>query len=128
MSFSNFPWAFCLVLLTSTAFLRSIASQPSSYAPESLYYRDSAIISLKAKDFDSTVLNRPKGLFVQYYSSWCGHCKYFAPIFQKFSSQVANWKRVVEVVAINCALRENTALCRESGVVLLPLIKVSYLE
>jgi len=61
---------------------------------------------------------------VEFYSSWCGHCQQFAPTWRKLAFQMKNWKRYVNVGAINCAAEKNFDTCVAFGIHMYPTIKI----
>ncbi|KAJ1993451.1 hypothetical protein H4R33_000644 [Dimargaris cristalligena] len=46
--------------------------------------------SLTTAEFDSVALDPTKGVLVEFYAPWCGHCKQLAPTYEKVAKIFAN--------------------------------------
>ncbi|KAG6866478.1 hypothetical protein C0991_003996 [Blastosporella zonata] len=47
--------------------------------------QDEAVYTLVGKSFDDVVFDDSKDVFVEFYASWCGHCKRLAPIWENLA-------------------------------------------
>ncbi|KAI8336478.1 thioredoxin-like protein [Blakeslea trispora] len=50
----------------------------------------SDVVDLNTKNFHEVALNTNKNVLVEFYATWCGHCKNLAPIYEKVASVFAN--------------------------------------
>lgn len=41
-----------------------------------------------AANFEDIVINDEKDVLVEYYAEWCGHCKAFAPTYEKIANKL----------------------------------------
>lgn len=93
-------WMISLTLLSLLSPFRFI-SIDSSWAmdngeafPSSLYQTSDPLISLDNTNFDQLLLHSPEQAYVvEFYMSWCGHCRHFAPTYVRFGHDIAS-KRV----------------------------------
>ncbi|KAK9477945.1 thioredoxin-like protein [Lipomyces japonicus] len=53
----------------------------------------SNVIDLNEKNFDELIVNSGKPSLVEFYASWCGHCKNLAPIYDELADIYAGKKK-----------------------------------
>ncbi|KAE9410566.1 protein disulfide isomerase [Gymnopus androsaceus JB14] len=63
-----------------------LKSQP---IPES---QDESVFTLVGKQFDEVVFDDSKDVFVEFYASWCGHCKRLKPTWDQLGDKYADVK------------------------------------
>ena len=51
----------------------------------SLYNANDTLLQLDFSNINSTIYGKDTAFFVEFYSSWCGHCIHFAPIWRKLA-------------------------------------------
>ncbi|OBZ89041.1 Protein disulfide-isomerase tigA [Choanephora cucurbitarum] len=69
--------------------LASFVKEKTSLSPRIKTAR-SDVTELNTKNFHEVALNPKKNVLVEFYASWCGHCKTLAPIYEKVASVFAN--------------------------------------
>ncbi|KAK0407537.1 hypothetical protein QR680_019250 [Steinernema hermaphroditum] len=93
-----------------SAFFALIAS---SAAIESLYAEGDNVLELDIDTFNATVYNQKRSFFIEFYSSWCGHCQSYKPTYVKFATSLKSWSPIAQVSVLNCADDKNLPICRE---------------
>lgn len=57
-------------------------------APEALYGPNDHVVVLNATCIKNTIYGTTNAWVVEFYSSWCGHCIHFAPVYKQFAAEV----------------------------------------
>jgi len=86
--------------------------------------QDPGIISFQDQDVFRHLVNSSKPWMVQFYSSWCGHCRHFQPTFSAFGARVQGWTPLMGVGVVNCAAEINNDVCRHYEVMGYPTVKL----
>ena len=55
----------------------------------SLYSPADDVVVLDLNNFNRTVLGSANAWLIEFYSSWCGHCIRYAPVYKQLASEVA---------------------------------------
>lgn len=92
-------------------------------ATQGLYTLHDNIEILTKNNFKSSLYNKKHAWLIEFYSSWCGHCKNFAPTWKEFATSVYNWNKIVTIGAIDCADDKNNDICRDCEILAYPTIK-----
>lgn len=88
-----------------------------------LYNATDKVNILNETNFKSSVIGQPHSSLVEFYNSYCGHCKRFAPTYKDVAAQCWPWRDIVKVQAIDCAAEENNGICREYEVMAYPTMR-----
>lgn len=92
--------------------------------PEGLYTPEDGIVILNETNFHQTIEGRDHAWLVEFYASWCGYCRNFAPTFKEFSREVVGWKDVIKIAAIDCGDPiNNDQICKHANITGFPTIK-----
>ena len=92
--------------------------------PEGLYDVSDDVVILDDTNFHSTISGKEHAWLVEFYASWCGYCRGFAPVFKTFAREVAGWADVIKVAAIDCGDRINAeTVCQGANLTGYPTIK-----
>ncbi|XP_058829807.1 sulfhydryl oxidase 1 [Topomyia yanbarensis] len=88
-----------------------------------LYDQNDSVISLNAGNLKEKVFGQPHASLVEFYNSYCGFCRRYAPIWKQLASDILGWQKLVKVTALDCSRDENNAICREFEVMAYPTIR-----
>ncbi|KAK9499836.1 hypothetical protein O3M35_002797 [Rhynocoris fuscipes] len=90
-----------------------------------LYTEYDKIELLNATNFRNEVHSNTstKSWFVEFYSSWCGHCQRFAPKWKTLAQEMHGWRNIVRIAAVDCSNPFNTPLCRDYEVMSYPNLR-----
>ena len=95
---------------------------------ETLYNTQDNVIILSNINFTQFVVNEhqngQKLQFIQFYSSWCGHCQAFAPLFKDFLKTSLNWRDAIDIAVMDCAREENQKVCQDYNIMAYPTLKM----
>lgn len=100
---------------------RHIDESPSQ--TEGLYDSSDDVLVLTNATFTDLIFNQNHATLVEFYNSFCGFCRKYAPAWKAFASDVNAWQSVVQVAAVNCATDENSSLCRKYEVMAYPSLR-----
>ena len=77
----------------------TLKSQP---IPES---QDESVFTLVTKQFDEVIFDDSKDVFVEFYASWCGHCKRLKPTWDSLGDRYIGAKdRITMYVSTSISL------------------------
>lgn len=104
-------------------FKRQAAKNSDNDENTGLYDQNDSVISLNAANLKVRVFEQPYASMVEFYNSYCGFCRRYAPIWKQFASDILGWQRLVKVQALDCSRDENNAICRDFEVMAYPTIR-----
>jgi len=65
-----------------------VLSRASCVDGKLVYTVEDDVISLNVSSFNRTVLGTANAWLVEFFSSWCGHCVRYAPIYKQLAADV----------------------------------------
>jgi len=89
------------------------------HSASALYSKGSGVVDLNPNNFENRVVDSEGVWVVEFYAPWCGHCKSFAPEYQKAAKAL---KGIIGVGAVDCD--QHKSLCGQYGVQGFPTVKV----
>ncbi|EDW84341.1 uncharacterized protein Dwil_GK14087, isoform A [Drosophila willistoni] len=103
----------------------ALLKQQSAPVDESLglYDNNDQVVKMTVSNFNETVLEQSRGSLVEFYNTYCGHCRRFAPTYKEVAQELHAWREVVIVAAIDCAAEENNGICRAYEVMGYPTLR-----
>ncbi|XP_060520575.1 sulfhydryl oxidase 1-like [Cylas formicarius] len=90
---------------------------------QGLYSQIDDVEILTVENFKNAIFNSDKAWLVEFYNSWCGFCRRFAPSWKDFATNIRGWRDLVVVAAIDCNNDENHPLCREYEIMGYPTLR-----
>ncbi|OJD29453.1 disulfide isomerase [Diplodia corticola] len=93
----------------------------SSPALAGMYPKNSPVLQVEAKDYNSLIAKSNHTSIVEFYAPWCGHCQNLKPTYEKVAKNLAG---LAKVAAIDCDDDVNKRLCAEMGVGGFPTLKI----
>ena len=85
-----------------------------------LYPKDSAVLQVDEKNFDTLIKNSHKSSIIEFYAPWCGHCQSLKPAYEKAAKSLDG---LANVAAVNCDDESNKAFCGRMGIRGFPTLK-----
>lgn len=121
----------CLVQLVETSRLPSLyekhlfkrQAEANNDENTGLYDENDSVVSLNAANFNGKVYKQPHAALVEFYNSYCGFCRRYAPIWKQLAADILGWQNQVKVMALDCSRDDNNALCRAFEVMAYPTIR-----
>ena len=89
----------------------ALAVLATVHSASALYSKGSGVVDLNPNNFESRVVDSEGVWVVEFYAPWCGHCKSFAPEYQKAAKAL---KGIIGVGAVDCD--QHKSLCGQYGV------------
>ncbi|KAM7093454.1 sulfhydryl oxidase 2 isoform 1-T1 [Molossus nigricans] len=93
--------------------LAAAAAGPGAGGAARLYHAgEDAVWVLDSGSVRGATANSSAAWFVQFYSSWCGHCIGYAPTWRALAGDVRDWAAAIRVAALDCAEERNHEVCQ----------------
>lgn len=125
MKLSELPLVILVALLFVSGNLVQLNQSMSNHIKAvSLYNANDTILQLDYSNINATLFGKETAFFVEFYSSWCGHCIHFAPEWRKLAAETYQWSKVMQMGAINCASEENFPVCASFEIKGFPTLKL----
>ncbi|XP_060686104.1 LIM/homeobox protein Lhx4 isoform X1 [Hemiscyllium ocellatum] len=88
-----------------------------------LYSPSDNIALLNTDNYERILYHSSNAWLVEFYASWCGHCKSFAPVWKALAKDIKEWRPAVRLAAVNCANSQNVEICQSFQVTVYPTMK-----
>ncbi|CAH2103768.1 unnamed protein product [Euphydryas editha] len=118
-------WIFIVLSVYFFAILVNTAVIPDNddIDKQGLYSKSDHIVILTDKNFDKKIYGQRNAFLVQFYNSYCGHCRAFAPKFKSLASEIEPWKNIIKLAVLDCSVEENNEICRQFEVMAYPTLR-----
>jgi len=77
--------------------------------------QDGLVVPLIGKTFEEVAFDESKDVLVEFYAPWCGHCKKFAPEYEKLAETVAKYYKKKNLLIAKCDATANDVPVEISG-------------
>lgn len=114
---------FVISLLVISNFAQSSVIRNDNAPAESLYDNNDKVFVLTNDNFYESIFDQPHASNVEFYNSFCGFCRNFAPIYKKFADDIYGWRDIIHVSAIDCANDANNDICRDMEIMKYPTLR-----
>jgi thiol oxidase len=104
-------------------FAQYVSKKPSDDSQVGLYNEAPFVTSLTADSIKPKVYGQNYATYLEFYNSYCGFCRRFAPTWISLSEDLSAWKSNVMVAAVDCSVDTNSDTCREFEVMAYPTIR-----
>lgn len=81
------------------------------------------VLEYISENFIKSVYRQPHATLVEFYNTYCGYCRAFAPIYIELANDVARWNNAVQIAAVDCTAEVNFKLCPEFNVTSYPSMR-----
>lgn len=90
---------------------------------QGLYRKSDHVVILTEKNFQRKVYGQKHAQVIQFYNSFCGHCRAFAPKYKGLAAELISWQPIVRLEVVDCSVEENIEICRLFEIMAYPSIR-----
>lgn len=90
---------------------------------QGLYSKSDHVEILTNRNFERKIYGQNHVIVAQFYNSYCGHCRGFAPKYKAMAAEMINWKNLIKLAVIDCSVEENNEICRQFEVMAYPSLR-----
>lgn len=125
MMLEEMKWSYIVlcVAVCGVVVKGAVISGDGDVEEQGLYSKSDFVHILTSYNFERKVYRQPHALVIQFYNSYCGHCRAFAPKYKSLAANIASWKNVIRLSAIDCSVEENNEICRQFEVMAYPTLR-----
>ena len=121
---SNFIFHSVSAVMLLSALVKCTVLRPHQMPDQpALYGPDDRVIILTGANLRQSIYNQSHAIEVEYYNSFCGFCRRFAPVWKSYADDIYAWNDILKVGAVDCAAEENSDICRDFEVMSYPTIR-----
>lgn len=90
---------------------------------QGLYSKFDHVVILTEKNFQRKVYGQKHAQVIQFYNSYCGHCRAFAPKYKALAAEMVPWQTIIRLEVVDCSVEENIEICRQFEIMAYPSIR-----
>ncbi|XP_044746119.1 sulfhydryl oxidase 1-like isoform X2 [Coccinella septempunctata] len=98
---------------------------------QGLYNASDDVEELVESSFNKNVYKSDRAWFIEFYNTWCGHCRKYAPTYKAVAEYFRDCKDILVIAAIDCSNEINEPTCRYFEIMGYPSLRYfheNYLE
>ncbi|CAH2985306.1 unnamed protein product [Chilo suppressalis] len=119
-----YRWNILALLLIAPSLINcAVIVNDGDIDEQGLYSKSDHVVILTQRNFERRVYGQSHAAVVQFYNSYCGHCRAFAPKFKSLAAEIVPWRNIIQLKVIDCSVEENNEICREFEVMAYPSIR-----
>ncbi|XP_059059777.1 sulfhydryl oxidase 1-like [Achroia grisella] len=118
-----YSWYFIVIVVISQALVNCAIIANDDVEEQGLYSKSDNVVILTQRNFERKVYNQRHAAVVQFYNSYCGHCRAFAPKFKAMAKEFVPWKPIIQLAVMDCSVEENIEICRQFEVMAYPSLR-----
>lgn len=90
---------------------------------QGLYSKSDHVVILTEKNFERKVYGQKHAQVIQFYNSFCGHCRAFAPKYKGLAAEIVPWQPIIRLEVVDCSVEDNVEICRQFEIMAYPSIR-----
>ncbi|XP_063394290.1 sulfhydryl oxidase 1-like isoform X1 [Cydia fagiglandana] len=90
---------------------------------QGLYRKSDKVVILTQRNFERKVYGQNRAQVVQFYNSYCGHCRAFSPKFKSLAAEMQPWENIFKLAVMDCSEEENNEICRQFEIMAYPSLR-----
>ncbi|XP_053624764.1 sulfhydryl oxidase 1-like isoform X2 [Plodia interpunctella] len=90
---------------------------------QGLYSKSDHVVILTQRNFERKVYGKKHATVIQFYNSFCGHCRAFAPKYKSMALDFSPWINIIVLAVMDCSVEENNEICRQFEVMAYPSLR-----
>lgn len=112
-----------IIILISIKCVQNSVIRLEGEKAESLYNENDKVFVLTQENFYQSIYDQTYASNVEFYNSFCGFCRNFAPIYKEYADEAYGWRDTIRISAIDCADDANNDICRDMEIMRYPTLR-----
>lgn len=112
-----------MIIFISIGVVQNSVIRQEGEQAQSLYDSNDKVFVLTHENFYQSVFDQPYASNVEFYNSFCGFCRNFAPVYKAWAEDAYAWRDILRISAIDCADDANNDICRDMEIMRYPTLK-----
>lgn len=113
---------FCLSIGVSVA-SSAVIPDDDEIEEQGLYRKSDLVTILGIRNFEKKLYGQNTAWVIQFYNSYCGHCRAFSSKYKEAAAKIIKWKNIIRIGVLDCSVEENNEICRQFEIMAYPTIR-----